>query len=455
MWNSERFYRERDRRTEAYIRTKGRPPRPVDLVWGEEAATSEWGQLSILSTVNMLARFSRAGRLQGPDARMLIQSPFGGVGLRDAVETTARAIDPYGDWSFGDPAGSSFTLGIGQVPESATFYGRADGWAAVVGSTPPIKSSSGSRRSDVLGAGLCACLLSANAFKASFGLDQDPFVGKLSLWSMGLDGDSGPELPIELDLGRVLIAGAGAVASGFAYWSRFLPFKAHWDVVDHDRIELHNTNRSLLFLPSDAGWGGSDRRQKAAVMAGFLTDATPFLGRVDQILGRDQRWDLILVLANDYRARTWIQSVKPALGLAATTGADWTTQSFRYRPGRDRCLVCDFPETGLPQLDCATAPIRPSDVADEADSPDAALPFLSAAAGLMLSADLAKLSMGELAASRWHVATWDWFRGIGRPTQFAQSCDSECTRWGSPSVRLKVNRGTRWFDLDPEANRPE
>ncbi len=455
MWNSERFYRERDRRTEAYIRGKGRPPRPVDLVWGDEAATSEWGQLSILSTINMLARFSRGGRLQGPDARMLIRSPFGGGWLRDTVETTARAIDPYGKWSLEPLTGSNFTLGIGQDSEPATFYGRADGWAAVVGPTPPTKSSSGPRRADLLGAGLCACLLSANAFKASFGLDQGAFTGRLSLWSSGLDGDPGPELPIELDLGRVLIAGAGAVASGFAYWSRFLPFRAHWDVVDTDRVELHNTNRSLLFLPSDAGWGGSERAQKAAVLGGFLTDARPFVGRVDQILEGGQRWDLILVVANDYGARTWIQSSKPALGLAATTGADWTTQSFRYRPGRDRCLVCDFPETGSPKLECATATIRTPDVDDEGDSPDAALPFLSAAAGLMLVADLAKLSMGELAASPWHVATWDWFRGIGRPTQFAQSCDSECTRWGSPSVRRKVNRGTRWFDLDPEASQPE
>ena len=50
------------------------------------------------------------------------------------------------------------------------------------------------------------------------------------------------------------MVGAGAVATAAAYWLVQWGNLSSWTTIDHDTVALHNTNRSLLFFPDDAGW---------------------------------------------------------------------------------------------------------------------------------------------------------------------------------------------------------
>ena len=72
--------------------------------------------------------------------------------------------------------------------------------------------------------------------------------------SEGDEADAAPEVTGPLDVGDVLVAGAGAVGSCLLYWLREIGVVGSWDVVDGDIIKLHNTNRSLGFMAADAGW---------------------------------------------------------------------------------------------------------------------------------------------------------------------------------------------------------
>src|SRR5690606_17581214 len=80
----------------------------------------------------------------------------------------------------------------------------------------------------------------------------------------------------------------------------------------------------------------------------------------------------------------------PPLQLYATTGQNWQTTLVRHHPGAQTCSLCLFPEDQkAAETACATAPQADSDQ----EQVDAALPFLSFAAGLMTACETMKLQI--------------------------------------------------------------
>jgi len=276
--------------------------------------------------------------------------------------------------------------------------------------------------------------------------------GTFSLWSFGRSSQAlqGPPL-VATDLGDVLMVGAGAVAAALVYWFSFLPISGRWDIVDHDEVQLDNTNRGLLFTAEDAGWEGHSRQKKASVLARYLEHVQPHDCWFDEFEAGGRRWDLILPLANERKVRGLLQASHPPLMIHATTSPNWQTQLHRHRPGRDRCLPCRLPDTNLPPPACAAAPLSVPDLGQERP-PDAALPFLSAAAGLLLAADLVRLGLGGYESEYGNLFTLDWFGDMGRPTVRHEQCQPGCPGWGDPAVRYMLNSSTRWYALDQEAN---
>lgn len=300
---------------------------------------------------------------------------------------------------------------------------------------------------------MAACIGAANAFKISLGLPQSFIRGTFSLWSFGRNGQAlqGPPL-VATDLGDVLLVGAGAVASALVYWLNFLPVSSQWDIVDHDEVQLDNTNRGLLFTAEDAGWEGGTRQKKASVLVRYLAHAKPHDCWFDEFEAGGRRWDLVLPLANERKVRGLLQASRPPLMIHATTSPNWQTQLHRHRPGRDRCLVCRLPDTDLPPPSCAAAPLTKPEPGHQ-HPPDAALPFLSAAAGLMIAADLMRLGLGGYESECGNLITLDWFGDMGRPTVRHEQCQPSCPGWGDPAVRSILNANTRWYAMDQETNR--
>jgi hypothetical protein len=81
-----------------------------------------------------------------------------------------------------------------------------------------------------------------------------------------------------------------------------------------------------------------------------------------------------------------MQSNLPPLMIHASTGADWGVYHGRHIPGRDDCLADRFPDdVPVDAMACSTAPIP-----TQQGSVDAALPFASLFAGLLVVADLVR-----------------------------------------------------------------
>lgn len=451
MTNKDDFYQRRDLRTAYYIKDRVTEPQPVQICWDEDAARSSVGQVLLLALSNQLARFCRCAGFSGPDAPLLVSAPLGGNSLHEAITIESYRIDPCGRWVIGEVPQAVYRLGIGQQSGKADVFLGASGWLAYAvdqaADLPPRANSA----SNVLGAGMAACIGTANAFKVSFGLPQLLVRGTFSLWSLERNHQAlqGPPL-VPTDLGNVLMVGAGAVATALVYWLSFLPLSGQWDIVDHDEVQLDNTNRGLLFTAEDAGWEGHICRKKASVLARYLEHAQPHECWFDEFEEEGQRWDIILPLANERKVRGLLQASRPPLMIHATTSPNWQTQLHRHRPGRDCCLACRLPDTNLPAPACATAPLSVPDPGQERP-PDAALPFLSAAAGLFIAGDLLRLGLGGYELENGNLFTLDWFGDMGRPTIRHEQCQPNCSGWGNPAVRQLLNCATRWYSMDQEA----
>ena len=141
-----------------------------------------------------------------------------------------------------------------------------------------------------------------------------------------------------------------------------------------------------------AGWPDGEPRGTSlakAVAAAQAIEAGHHTQWYDQWQpDHDVRYDLVLPLANDRGVRALMTQRGEPLLLHATTSANWTAELHRHSPDRDDCPACRIPDTAQPKMACANGPAIP----EQPSSPDAALPFLSAGAGLLLAAALADLT---------------------------------------------------------------
>lgn len=443
------FYRLRDHRTETYLDHLWQPSSTVRVVIDSASARSEVGQHLLLSLTNLLARVHR---------RILFTLPTDPIPLRafsirpaatmsQATLELAHAIDPCGHFDRAD-AGGDITLGIGPDAESGLdWYLGADRAIGYLQRHRSILQTHA--RGSMRGAGVAACLGAAAAFKAELGL---PVVERaVSGWNYMEAGaaDPGPDDLTPLNVGRVLMVGGGAVASSLVYWLRSWGVEGEWSIVDRDAVELHNTNRGMLFLPADAGWPGGSGRPKAHLLAGFLPAARPLQKWYHEAAETHEgKFDVVLALANQHGVREQLAHRNAVVLLHATTGRNWLSQLHRHVAGIDDCIDCRVGDVKEIMFSCSTAEV----VTEDQEQLDAALPFLSAASGLMLTTLLQRLEAGVLtqtAANNWR---WDFLSNYVMAARPGRStCRPGCASWYPPSVRAKANAGTAWAHLDGAA----
>lgn len=115
------------------------------------------------------------------------------------------------------------------------------------------------------------------------------------------------------------------------------------------------------------------------------------------------------------------------------------------------------PPSGLPPpIDTGRRPVKETrhecsrveieGATGQEESQDAALPFLSAASGLMLVSAIHRLQAGELAnmsSNNWDFAA---VRGMARKRHL--ECRDDCSIWVSPEIRKRMNASLRWEHLD-------
>jgi hypothetical protein len=441
----EEFYRDRDARTGEYLGSGFVPRKTVAIHVGTAAGCSAVGQHLALSMTNLLARVHR--RIQfsvSVDPCTFATKTFGtSTTLSDALVDLARSIDPCGVFTLGSDPGD---INIGVAPDGLVkcdwYVGADRSLAHLAREKVPVGSEVGSMR----GAALAACLGASAALKAEVGLPIVPRT--LSAWNYaeGDEADAGPASLDSIDVGRVLMVGAGAVSSALTYWLWQWGVRGEWTILDADIVKLHNTNRGMLFLPKHAAWPAGVPERKSGLLARFLPSSESVPAWYDEAPGiLERQFDVVLLLANDRNVRHFVSHRNAAVTLQATTGRNWLSQLHRHVAGRDDCPSCRLDDVKEPLFSCSTGPTVPG---APGEGNDAALPFLSAASGLMLATLLQRLQAGVLIETTRNNWRWDFLSEHQMASGGRSRCTRGCRNWYARPVRSHINAGTRWAHLD-------
>lgn len=427
----------------------------VVVAAGPATVDTEAGQFLLITLANLLPRVHRRVDFVLPtDGAIAVRSssPFSDADtLEEVLLETAGTLDPCGTFRVRDtpPEGNVHGIGVGEAaPTGLPWYVGARGGVARLDRQPaPVEADYGPGTHR--GAGLAACLAASAVFQPLHDVPVQP--RRLSAWNYGEGEDAavGPSSLEAVDPGRVLLVGAGAVGSSLAYWLWAWGCEGDWTVVDRDRIELHNTNRSLLFAPSHAGWPDGEARFKADLVADALPRARSVRRWYDEAdETRDQTFDVILPLANERNVRSQLAARHATVVLHATTGRNWVSQFHRHVKGVDDCLECRMVDVVPMAADCSEVDLEDQAEPDD-DTGDAALPYLSGTSGLMLATALQRLQADELLDGdndvRWYFNSK---RGMAHSGRRAV-CNRDCDSIERPALRRVLTGDRRWSELDP------
>lgn len=441
------FYRQRDRRTNEYLGATPLHPAPVHVSVGRDAAKSPAGQTAAAALLNLLARSHRVITVDIPSTEvpLLIDLPHGRAStLSECLFDQMRAIDPCGDFRSSQSIPHGF-LSIGVGREAAVDCMWFIGAHNSIGLLDRSRQHFGDSQGTLRGAALAACLGAAAMFRAQLHMETAPRV--LSCWNYeeGERAEEGPSSLEALDAGRVFMVGAGAVGSALGFWLRLFGQAGNWVIADKDHIAVHNLNRSLLFTAAEAGWPTGAPKYKCDVVAGALRSAVPARAWYDEYVANSaSEFDVVLCLANERGIRHEISCRNFSVVLHATTGTNWTSQLHRHIPGVDDCAFCRAGEITPVRFGCSAAEV----VTPEGEKSDAALPFLSAAGGLMLATLLQRLQAGSIAGLDCNDWRWDFNSLYRMASRAKRSCSETCSRVSSKSIRDRLHLTGRWKHIE-------
>ena len=456
---SEEFYRLRDDRTNRCRGAHRYQRVTCGLRMAPELAATYRGQVLALTAANLMSRWCRRLALAVPDAPLHpLLRVRGCRTLRGRIWVEVHGADPFGDFGFihGEPWSSSLLLDLGNlqsVGRPANYVVDGAGWLAC-GGREAASLSAGENDLNPIGPAIAACLGVAQIFKIAIGQGCDLIFQGVRFsaydFSLGTTPSTGLTVSGHASLGRTLMVGVGSVGSAILYFLRMVSPTGLLVLVDHDTVKLENLNRSPLF-------GMRDRdAHKAEVGADYLKGA----GMTVQAVPRSYRdflsghprlehpFDLLLPLANEDGVRSAIQHNIPPLMAYGTTTGDWGINFGRHIPGREDCLLCRYPTEPDAKLACGEGPVTRG---AEEKQPDAALPFLSALAGVLAVAELIKLQDIPYPVNH-NFLYLDLWGPLATVVHFPMSPRSDCACRGQEEVFQKINGDTRYAGLSVDVN---
>lgn len=458
------FYRLRDDRTNRVTPSRDYHSLRVRLIAGPMTVQNFAGQVQLLTSANLLARWCRQLEFGFPDASLaqLLQVQ-GYKTLHQRIRAEVDQANPFGHFVFkAERSGSvQYTLKVGSdnLAEPVDFTIDASGWEVWAGQGncvfdlphPP---------NNPIGPAFTACLGVADAFKVAIGLPGANRIRRLA-WSLfdfcHLDTKKStlsPQMPTTLALGNVQIVGIGSVGSSVIYLLAMLTLEGSILIIDHDIVKIENLNRSPLFGIAAVS------QPKVTVAAHYLqsfVSVEAFAGRYGEFIRQHGRKpgdvDLILPLANEFGVRPNIENNFPPLQIYGTTTPDWGVNYHRHIPFQEDCSVCRFPSEVQPNFVCSTAQVE----TEQNEQVDAALPFLSMAAAILIVADLLKLQLPGYPFTS-NFAFIDFKGGLEPPYplvyQRHRRVGCICAE-RSPHIYRRYLASTRFSELSPMTDEQE
>jgi hypothetical protein len=239
--------------------------------------------------------------------------------------------------------------------------------------------------------------------------------------------------------------GAGSVGSSFAYCLKLGAARCEVAVVDKDYVLVENFNRSPLFGKANFGRCKADAVVQA--LSGTAIHAASFPMTWNEFVkthGESYRdFDVWLPLANEENVRMSIQRNVPPLLVYSATNPNWGASYGRWIPGCGDCLIERFPVSAVDSsLTCSG-----TEVETKSGKVDAALPFLSLFAGLMVFADLARLQFpGYPQVPNYVSFDFGGDLEVIQTLPITSRPDCHC-RGLTPGLYKSLNRSSKYFGL--------
>ena len=208
--------------------------------------------------------------------------------------------------------------------------------------------------------------------------------------------DAAP-LRTETSLGTLWTVGTGSVGTAILYFLSLATRRFSGTLFDMDNVKIENLDRSPIFDSGDVGGKKVDVAMKYLKNSGVRdVQAVPF--SLDEVKCWSDRQagvpDAVISTANERNVRSVIENGYPPIQIYATTGGNWQASVIRHVPLSEPCSLCLFPESSYVKTACAQGPAGTAAQGNGGENTvDAALPFLSFAAGVMAAAELLKLSL--------------------------------------------------------------
>lgn len=414
----EEFYRERDNRTMLEVQDLARyANRLVEILIDPREAHMLTVQRIALLACNLTSRWARRVRVVTPLNISLHERlrRNGYTTLDQRIIGEMRAADPFGEFrlvspteaQYGDGTEAPLRLLVGSWVKSPEVKGEiwdddyivsAGGWSVYgrrgVGRIPGMATSTAITPA----AGLAASLGAADLFKRAVGHHWEQWMPTFawSLWSHTLTGQvpaNVKEGPVsdEVDLGRTLLAGAGAIGSALVYLLDMMRLQGHLSLLDRDHAELSNLNRSPLFDVTHVLAGELKTTVSARYLERHELDLRLVNGTWHERAARiiSEPYDVWISFTNEDGAWAEVPFQLPPVVLHGTTTSGWGFGAGRHIPRLEDCTLCRMPRPAAEfRGPCAEGEIEPV----EASAPvRASLPFLSAASASLVLAELVKL----------------------------------------------------------------
>jgi len=400
------------------------------------------GQVAVLTAANLLARMTPAVALDIPRVPIVAPLPWAGHDLRDYVLGMMLKADPYGKFVCRPTYEDDYPIQL--APDGAPVVAHGSGWNIYLGPAPsPLAVAIAP---NPIGPAMAAILAVAAAFKNNVrGVPDTVVLNALDWQHSVIQADLG-ELPAEPDLGEIWQAGTGSVGTAILYFLTRATRGFSATLFDMDVVKIHNLDRSPIFIAGHIGMPKVDATES------WLRDAGLAAIRADpHALDESALWrnreagtpDILITAANERNVRAVVETSFPPIQIYGTTGKHWQAAVIRHVPFRDPCSFCLFPDQGHVPTECATGEVA----ARAYEEPvDAALPFLSFAAGAMAAGEILKLGLPgyPFAPNRVLLNTQPAVRAVRASLAPRQEC---ICRHRSADVHHQMIAGSRFADL--------
>ncbi len=352
----EQFYAERDNRTNL-IYTQPQEPVLLAVSLADEWATTAIGQLTFLWLCSLIARMGRRyNRLQvwlsqgAANSKCLIPG-VAAPNLATAVLSHLQGADPCGGYGWAErPAEGAFIVSVGDLPTGTDGrVVRPNGWGAVLADQDELNSVDLVADVDLnpVGAALAAALGAATVYH-HFNRDLlSRYEPQTPLWlsahhsaattsaDEAATWSSGPRLLADLDLGRVLVVGAGALGGNMlAILGALKSLRGRVEVADDDLLEVSNLNRLVAALVRHL------QQYKAHITAESLSGSSVEVvahverfERLQAVRAADrlplETYDAVVSGVDQMASRAFIQGGWPRLLIDSGTGGfTWRVSTF-------------------------------------------------------------------------------------------------------------------------------